>query len=171
MDLSNLMNENNIEIIKWAVTTIVGILGIIVGRSWAKNDKRVVKDLEVFNIYLELLPYAKMSYIEHYDFGGAIVPEDHRFLHRFIDRCGDPNLVFINNDIENKKVLLIESINTFLNHIGEYTYPYEVGERSLIRVAQESPNYSERVRTLNLDADRLFNNYSDFIQTCRKTLV
>lgn len=170
-DQSTLPDENNIELLKWAVTTVIGIIGIFVGRSWAKNDKRIIKDIDVFNRYLEFLPYEKMYYIETYDFGGAIDPEDHRFLHRFKEKCGDPNLIFINNEIEEKKNILIESIDQFLNHIASFTYPYDVGGRLLIRISQDDPEYSEKSQTINEDANKVFACYSDFIHTCRVELI
>ena len=39
------------DVLQWAITTIVGILGIIGGRIWQKYDRRVEKD----KITLDLL--------------------------------------------------------------------------------------------------------------------
>lgn len=32
--------ENTIEVIKWAITTLIGIIGMIIGRCWVKRDKK-----------------------------------------------------------------------------------------------------------------------------------
>lgn len=162
--------ENTIEVIKWAITTLIGIIGMIIGRCWVKRDKKQSIDTAIYHRIISLLPYYGMEYIRTYDFGGTIDAESHRFLHTFAAEMNNIENIFINSKIEEKKKNLMRSVNSFLGLLGEYTTPVNVSGRHFIVVPQ-CDDYKTKVDQINHSANDVYSNYKDFLLFARENLI
>lgn len=60
--------EDTMDLLQWAITTIVGILGIMAGRVWGRHDRIAQKDKEIYAKILELLPHDNLLFFKQHDF-------------------------------------------------------------------------------------------------------
>lgn len=161
----------SVDIIKWGITTVVGILGIIIGRYWVKLDKRNLTDLETLRVLEGYLPYDKMQHIETYDFGDAFDFDRHLFLHNFYNERTNPRFIFINKNLENNKISLFDSVNNFLQFIGLNTQPSDNPTTIILKVPYETPDRNEVVNHLNDLATDVFTKYTDLFNIAKSKLL
>lgn len=114
-----------VEITKWVITTIIGILGIFIGRRWVLNDKRNNKDKVTIGKFHEFFPKNKMIDFREYNFAQAVPYEMVDFLFDFRDRKSNyPDFIFLDKELENLRIEFINSIEDFLNYLHpDSTWP------------------------------------------------
>lgn len=113
------------EWIRWAVTTIVGILGILVGRTWEKYDRNVQKDRDLLKKLLESLPIESdtIRFLREQDFGGEFEREFIRNISHSWKNAGvQPDFFFLNRKLENLRSQLFDAIDQFLSESGQKTF-------------------------------------------------
>jgi hypothetical protein len=104
------------DVLQWAITTVVGILGIIVGRVWQKHDRTLEKDKITFTRTLEMLPSQSgaIFFLRTHDFGSAFEPiEDLKELRAFRDHCSRPEFFYLDKELEGLRKNLLDSFNEF----------------------------------------------------------
>ncbi len=110
--------------IQWGITTIVGILGIFIGREWEKRDKRAKKDKETLDQILKILPSTgSIKYIRSFDFGNIFSVDKLNDLNQFIHASEYPELTFIDNELDALRKKLISSISKFYSELGYESFP------------------------------------------------
>ena len=112
------------ELIRWTITTIVGILGLLVGRSWEKHDHNREKDRELLKELLELLPSGgdTISFLREQDFGGDFERKYIRVLDRLWLERKRPDFFFLDKRLETLRVQLFQELGDFHRLIGKETF-------------------------------------------------
>ncbi len=112
------------ELIRWTITTIVGILGLLVGKSWEKHDHNREKDRELLKEILELLPSGgdTISFLREQDFGGDFERKHLRVLDRLWLERKRPDFFFLDKRLEILRVQLFQELSNFHALIGKETF-------------------------------------------------
>jgi hypothetical protein len=109
------------EWIRWAVASIIGILGILVGRTWERHDHRVQKDRDLLKKFLEFLPSDgdTIMFLRQQDFGGEFNREFILKLARLRTCETQPDFFFLNKKLEDLRVQLFAALNAFLSESAQ----------------------------------------------------
>ena len=167
------------DILQWAITTVVAILGIIVGRVWQKYDRTVEKDKITFAKTLEMLPSQSgaIFFLRTHDFGSAFEPvEDLKELRAFHDYCSRPEFFYLDKELERFRIELLESFEKLDNRIFTETSSWGLNPGFYrIRRPEDDPDVNSEnffaVRNeLNDCAKLICEKYDQLIKTAYKKL-
>ena len=113
------------EWIRWAVASIIGILGILVGRTWERHEHRVQKDRDLLKKLLEFLPSDgdTIRFLREQDFSGEFDGEFIHKLSRLWNCRTQPDFFFLNNKLENLRAQLFAALNIFLSESAQKASP------------------------------------------------
>ena len=154
--------------LQWAITTIVGILGIFIGRTWENRDRKLKKDSETFKILQDEFP------------------EDR------------PSFFFLDKDIEKARSSLKENMENFQDYVATEVFAHNENsrllsialpeERSSRKIAflqrsedidsntveeleqKANEDYIKTRETLNYLATKLYNSYKELVVIAHKKL-
>ena len=110
--------------LQWAITTIVGILGVLVGRTWKKHDYRAKKDKETLKKIHKILPENSPSidFFQNHDFGSPFERELLLPFFNLLRLLEQPNFFFLNKKIERSKIS-----GSYVKLVQRYNSGYEFG--------------------------------------------
>ncbi len=98
------MTEEELEIIKWSITTLVGIVTFYIARFWAKQDRNIARDSGTLDRLITLLPSAgSILFLRQYEFGNVFRIERLDDLVKFQDECLKTEFAFIDASLEKKR--------------------------------------------------------------------
>jgi HNH endonuclease len=83
----------------------------------AEMDRQIYVDI------VKLLPYPTvMNLIETHDFGGSFQSRIFGLLDEFLRRSEDPNMEFLDSDLEGTRVTLVNNIHEFVHYLAHHTW-------------------------------------------------
>jgi len=135
--------------------------------SYARLDK------EVFVKITNLLDTTMKDLIKEFDFGGSFEIDKLRPLSRFVNISDNPELEFLDPDLESAKKNLYLKVNEFLDCISSYTFS-DKGLRDDLRGIPkdwDQDKYNTARNKLNKASDELWKQYFVFIRSCRIRLM
>lgn len=154
--------------VQWGITTLLTGLGLLAGRYWGKNDRKVVHDKEILNKILETMPsIGSILFIRHHDFGGSFDRDKLDDIRNFFGLSLRPEYLFLDDTLEKLRKQLIEDIEAFLDFLGTNTYPIRDRPRfSQIKPAYEYKNHDEYLEIydgIHKLADKVCQSYDNLI--------
>ena len=188
------------DLLQWAITTIVGILGIFIGRTWENRDHKAKKDRETLRILQGEFPEnnASINLIQYHDFGGAFQRDSLKPLSNLSRLLSRSTFFFLDTKVEKAKCSLKEDMENFQNYVGTEIFVHSENSTFLsialpeerisrkITLLQENEsvdndaieelekeadkNYTETRETLNQLATTLYNSYIKLVVTAHKRL-
>ncbi len=166
------------DILQWAVTTIVGILGILVGREWAKRDRNIGRDKETFNNLLKIMPSnGSILFLRHKDYGGVFRLDRLDDLMHFTDASERPEFSFIDKNLEKLRRKLLSEVQKFRKAISEKTVNPPGFNPGIMRVKrpEDDPSFTQQqietsLKELDSLASDLAKTYDELIKTAREKL-
>ncbi len=106
------------------IPIIVGILGIFIGREWQKHDWKRTEDKNTITKIINLLPSTgSIYYIWQEDFGNAFAVDSLKDLFKVCDNISNPELIFMNRDLEKIRKALFNSVKIFTTDLGQMSRP------------------------------------------------
>lgn len=162
------------DFLQWAITTIVGILGIIIGRAWQKHDRNNQKDKEVLDELVAILGETVL-YCRHEDFGSIFDWDRLEGIHKFNNACERPNFIFLDNKLEKLRKQLIESLNNFHHELARHSFREPIVGSREARIPKEHEfknpqEYLALSRKLNNLADKVCQDYDKLVKLARQKL-
>jgi hypothetical protein len=124
------------EIIRWGIPVIVAILSLFIGREWQKHDLKRAEDKKTFEKLLSLLPpgTGSIPYIRKEDFGNAFFVDSLQDVFNISDNLCNPELEFINKNLEKRRKLLFSKIDLFSSKLGDCSRPIGSGKIRMNRI-------------------------------------
>ena len=152
--------------LKWAVDVIIGILGILVGRTWEKYDRRGKKDKDTLEKLMDVFPddNPTIRFLRDYDLGGRFKWSLEEPLDDLSYLLRQPEFFFLNKKVEKEKALLKTNLKKFLAYLSEHTFVCD-GATNFKRLP--TPDQVARERWDFLEA-RGMENISDIIKSERE---
>ncbi|MBI5298488.1 MAG: hypothetical protein HY869_23670 [Chloroflexi bacterium] len=156
--------------LQWAITTIVGILGILAGRFWERFDRRSEKDRGLITKIAGIVPIDSKSLmaLRENAYANPYNREDLESLWKLEKLLSQPSNFFLDNKLENNKLDLLEAIRDFHHFITDdrfisqkdletyfIEYPDEVVNKEELR---QDGRFSEEEISQTIEEDR--NNFS-----------
>jgi len=166
------------DILQWAVTIVVGILGTLVGREWQKHARTVEKDKITFAKTLELLPSnGSIYFLRTHSFGSAFEPIDDLMDFRmFREYCAQPEFFYLDKELESLRIELLENFEKLENRIFAETSSAGLNQGFYrLRLPEDYPEidyekfYSVE-NELNTQASLICKNYDQLIKTAHRKL-
>ena len=114
--------------IQWAITSLISILAIFVGRAWERYDRRQRKDRELVDKVIAIIPIGSDTYrfLSEHDFGGMFRQASLRPLRDLELLLSQPSNFFLEKKLEQKKQDLCQAITEFEELVIERTFPHDV---------------------------------------------
>lgn len=161
--------------IQWIITTIVGIVGVFIGRYWQKLDYSRDKDKDTLARLDKYLPFETVKYIREHDFGGSFPNTIFDELRRFHEESKNPDFIFLNRELEKNRKKLVDLTQEFQNLIALNSFPVENPNLDYNKIPQshEFPSddkWLELMKKIHSLADDIFKTYSNIKQTARKKI-
>jgi hypothetical protein len=164
--------------LQWAITTIVGILGIIAGRAWERYDRIAQKDKEIYTKILELLPHDNLLFFKQHDFAGPFRRSQIKPIREFEEYCKRADFIFIDSKLEKMRNELLKNISDFTLLYAQEAFAFDSPVPDLVRVRypedmrHEFEGYERKsiVLRLNQLADEVSKSYETLVKTARKKL-
>jgi hypothetical protein len=156
--------------LQWAITAIIGILGIIAGRAWERYDRKLKKDQELIQKILTVTPLEgdDLSGLRTSDFGGAFRRDIIRMCKKLDELLGQPNSFFLDKKLEMKRLSLVKHLKSFIELVGKEAFtdeidpqfmslnkPHKVAEykiREFITIHHEKPS-DDQINQMDVEAD------------------
>ena len=135
-------------------------------------------DIDMFNHVIRVLPSTGVvDFVRNHDYNDRFQRSEHSPLKEFVRMNSQPEFEFLNQEIENSKISLVNSVNSFLDSIGRSTSslilelgdPNIMGQEPSLRRTQPEL-YNERVQEMNKAATELTDTYDEFIRKGRRVL-
>jgi hypothetical protein len=164
------------DILQWALTTIVGVLGILAGRAWQKYDRNVQKDNEIYSKFLELLPHDNLLFFKEQDFGGPFRRMQIKPINDFEQYCKRSDFLFIDSNLEKQRKDLLKNISNFRELYVQEAFDFGAPVPDLVRVRYPEDSRIEGfdresiVSRLNQLAEKVWNSYELLVKTARRKL-
>ena len=153
--------------LQWAITTIVGILGILAGRFWERFDRKLNKDRDLINKIVSIVPIDSESLLALREnvYANPYDVEELESLWKLEKLLRQPSYFFLDNKLEKNKFGLMMAIGDFHNFIMDdrfisrersenyyfIKYPDEVDTMEKLR---QDGQFSEEEITQIIEEDR-----------------
>ncbi len=139
--------------------------------SYASNTSVVSVDKKVFVALNKYLSPYYFEWIRDQNFGSSVKRTDYLYFRDFLEKAKMPAYEYFNADLETAKANLQNSINDFYNTAGTH-----IGCDENICQTSKEFKYSEPelfksfYQSVNKLADEIWNNYCEYIRTCKLIL-
>lgn len=162
------------DFIQWIITTIIGILGILIVRSLQRYDRKNEKDKEILDQLVNMLK-DEILYCRYTYFGNTFDWDKLMGLREYIVKCEDSGFFFLDKDLENLRKKLLLAINEFVKNLSISSFPVNLNNPTLSRIPQEDEDkiygenaYENLSRKLDDLSDDVCNIYNEIVKTGRK---
>lgn len=132
-------------------------------------------DRIVYKRLIELMPWnGSIRFIRERNFSGwGFSVDEHNGLYAFLDECKNPAFEFVDSDLEELRIGLIQKIASFLEIVGLETYPTSKVGRNAVppEWEYERPKHFRKVvQTLEDIASQIGENYDSLVKMGRRKL-
>ncbi|MBE7536277.1 MAG: hypothetical protein HS124_11170 [Anaerolineales bacterium] len=163
------------DVLQWAITTAVGILGILVGRAWQRRDKNNQKDKEILDEITKLLDKDTISYCRQQNFTGAFDWDRLVGLNKFIEACEHSSFYFLDKRLEKLRKQLLETATGFYRELSLNSFREDQVDSRWARIPKDrefgnEKEYYSLERKLNNLANELVKNFDDLVKLGRQKL-
>lgn len=163
------------DVLQWAITTVVGILGILIGRAWQKHDRNNQKDKEILDEIMKLLDDNTLSYCRGQNFAGTFDWERLTGLRKFMDACEHPRFYFLDKRLETIRKHLENAVIHFYRQLGLHSFQEDRIGSTQARIAKDREfenieEYHLLEKKLNGLATELCKTFDELIKLGRQRL-
>lgn len=162
---------------EFIVPTVTGLLGILLGRYWIMLDRHVIRDKEVFNNLIRILPLVDggLEHLRDRDLGTRPYSTERiSDLYDFVENIYRPDFIFINRKLEKKKRELGGEVENLLLALQRETFGYSDNPSHKRLPSRESfpdPKDWQTVSDLlNKSSKRVYSLYKDWYTTATRNL-
>lgn len=162
------------------IPSLIYILLLLFGFIWAnfklfeENYKGDEQDKKLFKSFLKILPVeGTIDFIRTFDFGAIIDMDKLDQLLQFIDKCRQPDFIFLDKYLEKYKNKLLQKSLEWRNIISANTFSTNHTTKQFYRIKgfdnhTDSSEFDEIQSKLNQLADDIVENYDKLIVSAKK---
>lgn len=141
----------------------------------ADNERKRKADLELFTSILELLnPQEVIAFLRKHDFGGMFDREEIAPLHYFVDISTSPEQAFLDADLDQQRIRMVERARRLSKLLGLKTHPRKGTCSSVLpenQVNEVRPTWvNENATKINDAATAFVQAFDEFVLQCREKL-